>query len=68
MKGVGGYKTGGGGGNVEFYPYEKGEGGRKSFSHVEGGGGRTGFGIVFTQFSHFEWVVGGGGVKGFTLS
>ena len=24
---------------MKFYPYEKGEGGRKSFSHAEGGGG-----------------------------
>ena len=31
--GEGGYKTGGG--DVKFYPYEKG--GRKSFSHAEGG-------------------------------
>ena len=29
----GGYKTGG----VKFYPYEKGGGGGKSFSHAEGG-------------------------------
>ena len=32
----GGYKTGGGGGHVKFYAYEKGGGG-KSFSHAEGG-------------------------------
>ena len=31
----GGYKTGGG--RVEFYPYEKGGGGEKRFSHAEGG-------------------------------
>ena len=36
-EGGGGYKTGGGG-QVKFYPYEKG-GGRKGFSHAEGGGG-----------------------------
>ena len=30
-----GYKTGGGGGQVKFYPYKKGGGG--SFSHAEGG-------------------------------
>ena len=34
-----GYKTGGGGGHVKFYPYENGGGGGKSFSHAEGGGG-----------------------------
>ena len=32
----GGYKTGGGG-HVKFYPYEKGGGVEKSFSHAEGG-------------------------------
>ena len=32
----GGYKTGGGGGQVKFYPYEKGGGG-ECFSHAEGG-------------------------------
>ena len=40
-----GYKTGGGG-LVKFYPYEKGEGGGKSFNHAEGGGTKS-FGIVF---------------------
>ena len=31
---------------MKFYPYEKG--GRKSFSHAEGGGGGiTSFGVVF---------------------
>ena len=35
-EGGGGYKMGGGGGGqVKFYPYEKG--GRKGFSHTEGG-------------------------------
>ena len=32
----GGYKIGGGWGEVKFYPYEKGGGG-KSLSHAEGG-------------------------------
>ena len=32
---------------VKFYPYEKG--GRKMFSHVEGGGGTQRFGVVFTR-------------------
>ena len=32
---------------MKFYPYEKGGGGGKSFSHAEGGGGGTqSFGIV----------------------
>ena len=31
-----------GGGQVKFYPYEKGEGG-KCFSHAEGGGGHKMF-------------------------
>ena len=29
----------GGGGHMKFYPYEKGGGGGKSFSHAEGGEG-----------------------------
>ena len=52
------YREGGGlqngsGGQVKFYPYKNGDGGRKSCSHPEwgGGGGRgtKGFGIVSTQ-------------------
>ena len=31
-----------GGGEVKFYPYEKGGGGGTSFSHAEGGGGGHG--------------------------
>ena len=46
-RGGGDYKTGGGGGHVKFYPYEKGGGGGKSFSHAEGGGTKS-FGVVFT--------------------
>ena len=43
--GGGGYKTGGGGvgRQVKFYPYKKREGGGKSFSHPEGGGGHNKF-------------------------
>ena len=37
---------GGGGGHMKFYPSEKGAD-RKSFSHAEGGGGTTSFGVVF---------------------
>ena len=33
---------------MKFYSCEKGEGGRKSVSHAEGGGGTKGFGVVFT--------------------
>ena len=33
----GGLQNGRGGGHVKFYPYEKGGGGGKSFSHAEGG-------------------------------
>ena len=40
----GGYKTGGGGGQVRFYPYKKGGGGGKGFSHLEGGGAQKVFG------------------------
>ena len=65
-----GYKTGGG--HVKFYPYEKGGGGRKSFSHAEGvgggggvgvggGGGITSVGVVFKRGVQNE----GGGAKSF---
>ena len=37
----GGYKTGGGGGHVKFYPYEKGGGRRKCFSHADEGARRV---------------------------
>ena len=46
------YGEGGGatkreGGQVKFYPYEKGVGGGKGFSHAEGGGGvHIKFGVV----------------------
>ena len=34
---------------MKLYPYERGGGGMWSFSHAEGGGGRTqSFGVVFT--------------------
>ena len=38
------------GGQVKFYPYEKGLGGPKSFSHIKGGGGghKTFWGILNT--------------------
>ena len=42
----GAYKTGGGG-QVKFYAYKKGRGGRRSFSHAEGGGTK-GFVIVLS--------------------
>ena len=42
-------KREGGGGHVKFYPYEKGGRGRKSFSHVKGGGTKS-FGVVFTRW------------------
>ena len=35
--GEGGATKRDGGGHVKFYPYEKGGGGGKSFSHAEGG-------------------------------
>ena len=41
-----GYKMGGGGGHVKFYPYEKGGGGKTSFSYAEGGS--QSFGVVLT--------------------
>ena len=36
---------------MKFYPFEKGGGGGKGFSHPEkgGGGGTTDFRVVFTQ-------------------
>ena len=48
--------------HVKFYPYEKEGGGRKRFSHAEGGGGAEkvlgSFYAVAWSFSHIE---GGGG-------
>ena len=45
----GGYKTGGGGRHVKFYPYEKGGGDGRSLTMLNrGGGGTTSFGVVFT--------------------
>ena len=35
------------GGHVKFTPMKRGGG--KSFSHAEGGGGTTSFGVVFKQ-------------------
>ena len=46
IMGRGDYKTGGGGGCVKFYPYEKRD--RQSFSHAEWGG-TTSFGVVFMR-------------------
>ena len=46
----GSYKTGGGGGHVKFYPYEKGGG--EIFSHAMGGGGKK-FRVVFTYSLKF---------------
>ena len=40
----------GGGGDMKFYPYEKGGGVENSFSHAEGGGGTECFGVVFMNF------------------
>ena len=34
---------------MKFYPYEKGGGGGKSFSHAEGGGGTKSLGVIFMQ-------------------
>ena len=42
----GGYKTGGGGGHVKFYPYEKG--GAEKVSAMPNGG-TTSFEVVLTQ-------------------
>ena len=36
-------------GTCKFLPLRKGEGGRKSLNHAEGGEGTTSFGVVFTQ-------------------
>ena len=35
------------GGHVKFYPYEKGGGGGKSFSHAEGGGHKKFWGSFY---------------------
>ena len=37
-----------GGGHVKFYPYEKGGGVRKSFSHAEVGGHKKFWGSFYT--------------------
>ena len=66
-------------GHAKFYPYEKGGGGRTSFSHAEGGGGTNSFEVVLTQELEVLTIVmggckkfppfkRGGGAKGFTLS
>ena len=46
-RGGGGYKTGGGGGHVKFYPYEK-EGADKVLAMPKGRGTKS-FGVVFTR-------------------
>ena len=46
ITGRGGLQNGRGG-HVKFYPYEKG--GQKKFSHSEGGGGTTSFGVDSTR-------------------
>ena len=46
ITGRGGYKTGGGGGQVKLYPPKKR--GVKSFSHAEERGAKS-FGVVFMQ-------------------
>ena len=33
---------------MNFYPYKKGGGAEKVFSHAEGGGGTKSVGVVFT--------------------
>ena len=38
-----------GGGACEVLPLRNGGGGEISFSHAEGGGGTTSFGVLFTQ-------------------
>ena len=46
---------------MKFYPYKKGEGSGKSFSHTESGGGAQ-------KVATLEKGGGGGGAKSFTLS
>ena len=48
-EGGGGFKTGGGGRQVRFNPYEKGGGGEKVLAMLKGGGGRKSFGVVFLR-------------------
>ena len=48
MERGGGLQNGRGGGQVKLYPLRK-EGGGKSLSHAEGGGGTKRFGVVFTR-------------------
>ena len=47
---------------MKFYPYEKG-GGRKSFSHAEGGGGTKGFEAVTKELEVLAILNGGGAHK-----
>ena len=44
-----GYKTGGGGGQVKFYPYKKMGRVENVLAMLKGGGGTTGFKVVFMQ-------------------
>ena len=53
------------GGHVKFYPYEKGEGGGKSFSHAEGGGHKKFRGSFNTGAWSISHNDGGGGTKSF---
>ena len=47
---------------MKFYPYERGGGGRKSFSHAEGGGGTQSFEVVLTrELEVLAILIGGGG-------
>ena len=64
-RGGGGLQNGRGGGQVKFYPYKKGDGGGKRFSHAGRGVQEVlgSFEVRALSFSHAE--VGGGGGKKF---
>ena len=53
-----------GGGQVKFYPCNKGGGAGKSFSHAEGGGGTTSFEVILPkELEVLAIVIGGGCAK-----
>ena len=53
------YKTGGGGGAMKCYPYEKGGGSGKSFSHAKGGHKKF-WGSFFTLYLEVLAILKGG--------
>ena len=48
---------------MRFYPYAKWRGGGGSFSHAEGGGDTTSFGVVFVRYLEVLAILKGGRKK-----